>query len=83
MRVAKDGSATAIAARLYLRCLADTPVGSYRSEITRLKRSAGGLPPLQTTRLVLSGAEYTPLDWRCQHIVVIFFINAIESVILL
>ena len=37
----------------------------------------GGLPLLQVTRLVSSGAEYTPLITACQYVVVIFFFNAL------
>ena len=39
-----------------------------------------GPAALPSYRLVLSGAQYTSLTYLCQHIVVIFFSNAIECV---
>jgi hypothetical protein len=49
-----------------------------RGDYFQSKPWQGGPAAVPITRLVSSGAEYTPLRDECQYLVAIFFFNAIE-----
>ena len=50
----------------------------FEAIISQSKPWQGGPAAVPITRLVSSGAEYTPLRDECQYLVAIFFFNAIE-----
>ena len=79
----QNGYARRIATQaINLECSLETPVGSVEALKSLAGEQHGGLAAAPVIRFVSSGAEYTPLDTRCQqYIVVLAFLGAIECIL--